>query len=62
MCNNPQKYQRKRANLQPLKVLIPHARTSSFMYNIDKEVLGVVLSFLIVGIIYRKEAFLHGPK
>jgi hypothetical protein len=29
---------------------------------LDKEVIGVVLSFLIVGIIYRKEALLHGPK
>jgi hypothetical protein len=29
---------------------------------IEKEVSGVVLSFLIVGIIYRKEAFITWPK
>src|SRR5260370_13552239 len=40
--------------------LIRALRHSSII--VDKEVIGVVLSFLIVGIIYRKEALLHGPK
>jgi hypothetical protein len=43
-------------------ILIPLSLASSLIDMIDKEVNGVVLSLLRVGIIYRKEAFSHGPK
>jgi hypothetical protein len=55
MYNNPQIYNR---YLSSSLMRLPR----HYYMIIDKEVSGVVLSFLIVGIIYRKEALLHGPK